>query len=106
MTINENEERENDLTVEEWLAIRKKAGLKIDPETAESGATESELNAMFGRSGDQMAQLYTKKVDRRQVSCARAGEVDAALVRRRRRGGDTRASASGKRAGLIFIGGN
>jgi hypothetical protein len=35
MTINENEEAEKELTVEEWLAIRKEAGLKIDPATAE-----------------------------------------------------------------------
>ena len=35
---------------------------------AESGATESELNAMFGWSGHQMAQLYTKKADRRRLA--------------------------------------
>ena len=35
---------------------------------AESGATESELNAMFGWSGYQMAQLYTKKADRRRLA--------------------------------------
>jgi hypothetical protein len=34
MISNENEEGEKELTVEEWLAIRKKEGLKIDPETA------------------------------------------------------------------------
>ena len=35
---------------------------------AESGASESELNAMFGWSGHQMAQLYTKKADRRRLA--------------------------------------
>jgi integrase len=35
---------------------------------AESGATESELNAMFGWSGYQMAQLYTKKADRKKLA--------------------------------------
>jgi len=46
MTIRENEERmtempdantdtENELSVEQWLQIRKEAGLRIDPETAE-----------------------------------------------------------------------
>jgi integrase len=35
---------------------------------AESGATESELNAMFGWSGYQMAQLYTKKADRKRLA--------------------------------------
>jgi integrase len=35
---------------------------------AESGATESELNAMFGWSGYQMAQLYTRKADRRRLA--------------------------------------
>jgi integrase len=35
---------------------------------AESGATESELNAMFGWSGHQMAQLYTKKADRKRLA--------------------------------------
>jgi integrase len=35
---------------------------------AESGATESELNAMFGWSGHQMAQLYTRKADRKRLA--------------------------------------
>jgi integrase len=35
---------------------------------AESGATESELNAMFGWSGYQMAQLYTRKADRKKLA--------------------------------------
>ena len=35
---------------------------------AESGATESELNAMFGWSGYQMAQLYTKRADRKRLA--------------------------------------
>jgi hypothetical protein len=35
---------------------------------AESGATEAELNAMFGWSGHQMAQLYTWKADRRRLA--------------------------------------
>jgi integrase len=35
---------------------------------AESGATEAELNAMFGWSGHQMAQLYTRKADRRRLA--------------------------------------
>lgn len=35
---------------------------------AESGATEFELNAMFGWSGHQMAQLYTKKADRKRLA--------------------------------------
>jgi integrase len=35
---------------------------------AESGASEAELNAMFGWSGHQMAQLYTKKADRKRLA--------------------------------------
>jgi integrase len=35
---------------------------------AESGATEAELNAMFGWSGHQMAQLYTQKADRKRLA--------------------------------------
>ena len=35
---------------------------------AESGATEAELNAMFGWSGHQMAQLYTRKADRKKLA--------------------------------------
>jgi integrase len=35
---------------------------------AESGATEAELNAMFGWSGHEMAQLYTKKADRKRLA--------------------------------------
>ena len=35
---------------------------------AESGATEAELNAMFGWSGHDMAQLYTKKADRKRLA--------------------------------------
>ena len=35
---------------------------------AESGATESELNAMFGWSGHQMAKLYTKNADRKKLA--------------------------------------
>jgi len=35
---------------------------------AESGATESELNAMFGWTGHQMAQLYPKKADRKRLA--------------------------------------
>jgi hypothetical protein len=35
MTTVENKEQVVEMTIEEWLAIRKEAGLKIDPETAE-----------------------------------------------------------------------
>jgi integrase len=35
---------------------------------AESGATEAELNAMFGWSGHRMAQLYTRKADRKRLA--------------------------------------
>jgi len=35
---------------------------------AESGATEAELNAMFGWTGHQMAQLYTKRADRQRLA--------------------------------------
>lgn len=35
---------------------------------AESGATGAELNAMFGWTGYQMAQLYTKKADRKRLA--------------------------------------
>ena len=33
--MNEKTTDENEMDVEQWLAIRKEAGLKIDPETAE-----------------------------------------------------------------------
>ena len=39
----------------------------------ESGASEAELNAMFGWSGHEMAQLYTRKADRKKLA-ARAME--------------------------------
>ena len=48
---------------------------------AESGATEAELNAMFGWSGHQMAQLYTKKADRKRLA-ARAMQKWTGPVRR------------------------
>jgi hypothetical protein len=35
MTTVENKEHVVEMTIEEWLATRKEAGLKIDPETAE-----------------------------------------------------------------------
>ena len=35
MTAPENKEPAAEMTVEKWLAIRKEAGLTIDPETAE-----------------------------------------------------------------------
>ena len=35
---------------------------------AESGASEAELNAMFGWSGHEMAQLYTKAADRKRLA--------------------------------------
>jgi hypothetical protein len=35
MTTVENKEHATELTTEEWLAIRKEAGLRIDPATAE-----------------------------------------------------------------------
>ena len=35
---------------------------------AESGATEAELNAMFGWSGYEMARLYTKMADRKKLA--------------------------------------
>jgi hypothetical protein len=35
MTAVENKEQAVEMTTEEWLAIRKEAGLKIDPDTAE-----------------------------------------------------------------------
>jgi integrase len=35
---------------------------------AESGASEAELNAMFGWTGHEMAQLYTKKADRKRLA--------------------------------------
>jgi hypothetical protein len=34
MTTVENKEQAIELTIEEWLAIRKEAGLRIDPATA------------------------------------------------------------------------
>lgn len=36
--------------------------------SAESGASESELNAMYGWSGHEMAQLYTKNADRKRLA--------------------------------------
>jgi integrase len=35
---------------------------------AESGASEAELNAMFGWTGHEMAQLYTKAADRKRLA--------------------------------------
>ena len=35
---------------------------------AESGASEAELNAMFGWSGHTMAPLYTRKADRKKLA--------------------------------------
>jgi hypothetical protein len=35
---------------------------------AESGCTEAELNAMYGWTGSQMAQLYTRKADRKRIA--------------------------------------
>jgi integrase len=35
---------------------------------AESGASEAELNALFGWSGHEMAQLYTRKADRKRLA--------------------------------------
>ncbi len=35
---------------------------------AESGASESELNAMYGWTGHEMAQLYTRKADRKRLA--------------------------------------
>lgn len=67
---------------------------------AESGATESELNAMFGWSGYQMAQLYTKKADRKGWLHAHS-RMDATLIRRCGGGAKrTRTSAPRKRASL------
>ncbi len=35
MEVTKTDELENKLTVEQWLQLRKEAGLRIDPETAE-----------------------------------------------------------------------
>jgi hypothetical protein len=60
---------------------------------AESGATEAELNAMFGWSGHQMAQLCTMKAGR-----TRNAELDAALIGRCRWGARTGIFAVGESA--------
>jgi integrase len=63
---------------------------------AESGATEAELNAMFGWSGHQMAQLYTKNADRKRLAAPRNAEVDAIFIRRGGGGIPTRIFATRK----------
>jgi integrase len=41
---------------------------------AESGATELELNSMYGWSGHAMAQLYTRKADRKKLAARAFGK--------------------------------
>ena len=67
---------------------------------AESGASKSELNAMFGWSGHQMAQLYTKKGRPQTARRARDGQVDKAPVRGCGERFRTRIFATGKRTRL------
>jgi integrase len=43
---------------------------------AENGATEAELNAVFGWSGHHMAQLYTKKADRKRLGGRAMGKYE------------------------------
>jgi hypothetical protein len=45
------------------------AGIPVTKKgSSESGATEAELNAMFGWTGHEMAQLYTTKADRKRLA--------------------------------------
>jgi hypothetical protein len=48
----------NALEVEEWLAIRKEAGLKIDPETAEVFWCYADVADPYGVKGDLIPEEY------------------------------------------------
>ncbi len=48
---------------------------------ADNGATESELEAIFGWTGGHMASLYTRSANRRRLSLAAMQELDGAVER-------------------------
>ena len=43
---------------------------------ADNGATESELEAIFGWTGGHMASLYTRSANRRRLSLAAMHKLD------------------------------
>lgn len=49
---------ESQLTVEQWLDIRKKAGAKIDPETAEVDWTYGQIMDPYGVDRNLPEELY------------------------------------------------
>ena len=48
---------------------------------AENGATERELEAIFGWSGGRMATLYTKSANRSRLAAGAIGKLDRAEKR-------------------------
>ena len=48
---------------------------------ADNGATESELEAIFGWTGGHMASLYTRSANRRRLSLAAMHKLDGAVER-------------------------
>jgi integrase len=48
---------------------------------ADNGATESELEAIFGWTGGHMASLYTRAANRRRLSLAAMHKLDGAVER-------------------------
>jgi hypothetical protein len=50
---------------------------------AENGATERELEAIFGWSGGRMATLYTKSANRSRLAAGAIGKLDRAETENR-----------------------
>jgi hypothetical protein len=64
---------ENELTVEQWLAIRKEAGLHIDPETAEVMWTYAQTCDPYGIDPDLPEEL--KQIGREYFARAPGSDV-------------------------------
>ena len=64
---------ENELTVEQWLAIRKEAGLHIDPETAEVMWVYEQVGDPYGIYPDLPEEL--RQIGRVYFACAPGSDV-------------------------------
>ena len=70
---NEKEIMENELTVEQWLAIRKEAGLHIDPDTAEVMWLYAQTLDPYGIDPDLPEEL--KQIGREYFARSPASDV-------------------------------
>lgn len=73
MTTDEGREQTVEMSVEEWLAVRKEAGLKIDPETAEVEWWYAQTLDPYGVYPDLPEECH--QVERAYFACSPESDI-------------------------------